>query len=105
MENLKHGDTDGIVTFTFSEDNTPVDISAKTAFAIFKHRTSGLATTIALENESSDGTATWQPTTLQYAILRPGAYDVEGYTLTAGGAKRTFPTIGVAEIIIDPTLV
>ena len=104
MIEFKHGDTEGVITFTFKVDNVAVDISSKTAFAILKHRISGLATTIALSSPSANGNATWTPTTANFVILRPGGYDVEGYTLTAGGAKRTYPSIGIGEIIIHPTL-
>jgi hypothetical protein len=106
MATIKHGDTDGVLTFTLTQDGAPIDLTSKTAKVILKNRVTGVATTIDLviSSPATAGIATWTPSAANYVILRPGAYDVEVYTLTGALAKRTCPSAGVEEIIIEPTL-
>lgn len=106
MTTLKHGDTDGTVTFRFRNDAGPISLNQKTAFVKFTGTKIGAVRTIQLTISTPDtlGEGTWVPSDADYAVLVPDLYNVEGHTLNGDNKKRTAPTIGVIQINIEPTL-
>jgi len=105
MLNLKHGDTDAPITFTFAVAGAAIDLTDSTVAITFLS-SAGIRHTAdaSITAPATDGVATWTPTDDDYAILRPGNYDVEAIITRTSGAERAAPTRGYDKLKIWPRL-
>ena len=107
MKTLKHGDTDGYVTFTLRIGDGLADLTDRTIELVLNSQHLGIRREIAtavVSEPATDGEVTWQPSDADFEVLLPSTYSVEIVAESTTGAQRTFPTVGYDSLKIEPRL-
>jgi hypothetical protein len=104
---LKHGDTDGTVTFTFRVGGAIADLTGRTVGITLSGASLGIRheiESLTVLEPGTDGKATWQPSSSDWEVLLPATYRVEAIATGDGGVQRAYPTRGYDTIVVEPRL-